>query len=75
MEKLLHPQKWKELKICLMERMLGAKPTAHLGYEEDKDAPPGPLNRCNGLSTKVLKGQDGELPMAVPATAASSRSW
>jgi hypothetical protein len=31
----------KELKIKLMERMLGAELTAHLGYEEGKDAPPG----------------------------------
>jgi transposase-like protein len=28
----------KELKIQLMERMLGAELTAHLGYEEGKDA-------------------------------------
>ena len=30
----------KELKIKLMERMLGAELTAHLGYEDGKDAPP-----------------------------------
>ena len=30
----------KELKIKLMERMLGAELTAHLGYEEGKDALP-----------------------------------
>ena len=30
----------KELKIKLMERMLGAELTAHLGYEEGKEAPP-----------------------------------
>ena len=52
----------KELMIRLMERML----TAHLGYEEGKEAPPGQANRRNGSSTKVLKGQDGELPVAVP---------
>ncbi len=56
----------KELKIRLMERMLGAELTAHLGYEEGKEAPPGQANRRNGSSTKVLKGQDGELPVAVP---------
>ena len=28
----------KELKIRLMERMLGAELTAHLGYEDGKDA-------------------------------------
>lgn len=31
----------KELKIKLMERMLGAELTAHLGYEDGKDAPLG----------------------------------
>jgi len=56
----------KELKIKLMERMLGAELTAHLGHEEGKEVPPGQGNRRNGTSTKVLKGQDGEMPMAVP---------
>jgi len=62
----------KELKIKLMERMLGAELTAHLGYEEGKAAPPGQTNRRNGASTKVLKGQDGELPVAVPRDRDSS---
>ena len=56
----------KELKIKLMERMLGAELTAHLGYEEGKDAPAGRTNGRNGTSGKVLKGQDGEMPIAVP---------
>ena len=59
----------KELKIRLMERMLGAELTAHLGYEEGKDAPPSQGNRRNGTSAKVLKGQDGALPIAVPRPA------
>ena len=42
----------KELKIRLMERMLGGELTAHLGYEEGKAAPPGQLNRRNGSTTK-----------------------
>ncbi|WP_373270327.1 transposase [Acetobacter malorum] len=58
----------KELKIRLMERMLGGELTAHLGYEEGKAAPPGQLNRRNGSTTKVLKGQDwtcnGFVPVA-----------
>ena len=56
----------KELKIRLMERMLGAELTAHLGYDEGKDAPPSQANRRNGTSSKVLKGQDGALPISVP---------
>ena len=56
----------KELKIKLMERMLGAELTAHLGYEEGKDAPPGQSNRRNGTAGKRLKGQIGEAPISVP---------
>jgi len=56
----------KELKIRLMERMLGGELTAHLGYEEGKDAPTDQTNRRNGSSSKVLKGQDGALPISVP---------
>src|SRR6056297_2354251 len=56
----------KEVKIKLMERILGAELTAHLGYEEGKDAPPGQSNRRNSTPAKRLKGEDGELPIAVP---------
>ena len=62
----------KELKIKLMERMLGAELTAHLGYEEGESAPPSQSNRRNGTSAKVLKGQDGELPVAIPRDRDSS---
>ncbi|OJH43084.1 transposase [Paracoccus sp. SM22M-07] len=62
----------KELKIKLIGRMLGAELTAHLGYEEGKEVPPGQGNRRNGTSTKVLKGQDGEMPVAVPRDRDSS---
>ena len=56
----------KELRIKLMERMLGAELTEHLGYEEGKDAPPGQTNRRNGTSAKRLKGQNGEVPISIP---------
>ena len=56
----------KELKIKLMERMLGAELTAHLGFEAGKDAPPDQANRRNGTASKRLKGRDGEMPIAVP---------
>ena len=56
----------KELRIKLMERMLGAELTAHPGYEEGKDAPPGQSNRRNGTAGKRLKGQIGEAPISVP---------
>lgn len=55
-----------ELKIKLMERMLGAELTAHLGYEEGKDAALNQPNRRNGTASKRLKGQNGEVPISVP---------
>jgi hypothetical protein len=62
----------KELEIKLVERMLGAELTAHLGCEEGKEAPPGQTNRRNGASAKMLKGEGGELPLAVPRDRDSS---
>ncbi len=56
----------KELKIKLMERMLGAELTAHLAYEEGKEAPRNQSNRRNGTAGKRLKGQDGEMAISVP---------
>ena len=40
----------KELKIWLMERMLGAELTAHLSYEEGKDAPP--VSSTDGMACR-----------------------
>jgi transposase-like protein len=56
----------KELKVRLMERMLGAELTAHLGYEGGSEPPPGQANRRNGAGGKRLKGRDGEVPISVP---------
>ncbi len=61
----------KQLKITLMERMLGAELTAHpmperVGYEDGRDAPLGQSNRRNGSASKRLKSQDGEVPISVP---------
>jgi putative transposase len=56
----------KEFKIKLMDLMLGAKLTAHLGYEDGKDTPPDQTSRRNGSSAKRLKGQDSELPIESP---------
>ncbi|GAN79604.1 transposase [Acidocella aminolytica] len=56
----------KELKLRLMERMLGAELTAHLGYEAGAQPPADQPNRRNGVSTKRVKGADGEVPLAVP---------
>ncbi len=56
----------KELKIWLMERMLSAELTAHLGYESGAEPPAAQVNRRNGDTTKRVKGQDGEMPLTVP---------
>ena len=44
----------KELKIRLMERMLGAELTAHLGYEVGAEPPAEQANRRNGSATKPV---------------------
>ncbi|WP_347265660.1 transposase [Paracoccus sp. (in: a-proteobacteria)] len=56
----------KELKVRLMERMLGAELTAHLGYDAGAEPPPEQANRRNGVATKRVKGSDGEVALSVP---------
>jgi hypothetical protein len=56
----------KELKVRLMERMLGAELTAHLGSGSDAKPQAEPPNRRNGVATKRVKGLDGEVPLSVP---------
>lgn len=55
----------KELKVRLMERMLGAELTEHLGYEPGDDPVGEQGNRRNGTSRKTVKGNDGALPIDV----------
>jgi putative transposase len=56
----------KELKIRLMERILGAELTSHLGYEAGAEPPAEHTNRRNGVTSKRVKGSDGEMPLSVP---------
>ena len=56
----------KELKVRLMERMLGAELTAHLGYEPHGEPADQQVNRRNGATRKVLKGNDGAVPIDIP---------
>lgn len=56
----------KELKIRLMERMLGTELTAHLGYQAGTEPPPDQTNRRNGVTSKRVKGSDVEVSIAVP---------
>lgn len=56
----------KELRKALMQRMLGAELTEHLGYEHGETAPPVQTNRRNGVSRKTLKSEDGAFEIEVP---------
>lgn len=56
----------KELKKALMQRMMGAELTEHLGYEHGTEAPPVQTNRRNGVSRKTVKGEDGAFEIEVP---------
>ena len=56
----------KELKVRLMERMLGAELTEHLGYEPHCEPASQQSNRRNGATRKVLKGNDGAVPIDIP---------
>jgi putative transposase len=56
----------KQLTKALLERALGAELTTHLGYEKHDPAGYGSGNTRNGKSKKKLKGEFGELELAVP---------
>ena len=56
----------KDLKVRLMERMLGAELTEHLGYEPKATPPNSQSNRRNGTTGKTLKGNDGALSIEIP---------
>ena len=56
----------KDLKVRLMERMLGAELTEHLGYEPNAEPPSQQANRRNGSSRKTLKGNDGAVAIDIP---------
>jgi hypothetical protein len=56
----------KDLKKALMQRMLGAELTEHLGYEHGQEPPLVQTNRRNGTSRKTVKSEDGALEIEVP---------
>jgi len=58
---------FQELKKALLEKALGAELTHHLGYEKgDKPIRKAGGNTRNGHGKKTVKGQDGEMEIAVP---------
>ena len=56
----------KQITKALVERMLAGELTHHLGYEKHDVAGPGNGNTRNGKSRKTLKGESGEMEIAVP---------
>jgi putative transposase len=56
----------RQLKKAILERALNAELGDHLGYEKHDPAGHHSGNSRNGMSTKVLKGEDGEIPLEVP---------
>ena len=56
----------RDLRKALMQRMLGAELTEHLGYEHGEVAPPVQTNRRNGVSRKTVKSEDGAFELEVP---------
>src|SRR5579875_618128 len=57
---------FKQLKKALIERALGAELTEHLGYEKGDPAGRGTGNNRNGVSTKTVLTNDGEVEISVP---------
>jgi putative transposase len=56
----------KQLTKDLMERMLEAEMTDHLGYDKHAPEGRGSGNSRNGSSAKTIQGDHGEVPLEVP---------
>ena len=56
----------KQLTKDLMERMLEAEMTDHLGYDKHAPEGRGSGNSRNGTSAKTIQGDHGEVPLEVP---------
>ena len=54
------------LKKALVERVLGAELTHHLGYASGTDRPADTSNHRNGASAKTVRTDDGPLRIEVP---------
>src|SRR5687767_12282551 len=57
---------FRALKKGLVERMLGAELTAHLGYAQGEEKPVDQVNYRNGSTPKTVLTDDGELPLDIP---------
>ncbi len=57
---------FEQLKKALLERVLGADLTDHLGYEQGDPAGRGSGNSRNGHSGKTVLTEEGAVELAVP---------
>lgn len=57
---------YNQLKKRIVERMLSAELTHHLGYERGEEKPEGQLNHRNGSTPKTVKTDTGNLPLEIP---------
>lgn len=56
----------KQLTKALLERAMNAELTEHLGYDKHDPAGNNSGNSRNGVTTKTLKGEFGEMPLETP---------
>ena len=57
---------FRQMKKALMERILGAELTHHLGYAPGDAKPAAQPNHRNGTTPKTVVTEDGTLPLAIP---------
>jgi len=57
---------FRQMKKALMERILGAALTHHLGYAAGEPKPAAQPNHRNGTTPKTGVTEDGALPLAIP---------
>jgi transposase-like protein len=63
---------FRQMKKALMERILGAELTHHLGYAAGEPKPAAQPNHRNGTTPKTVVTEDGALPLAIPRDRAGS---
>lgn len=63
---------FRDLKKALVERVLRAELTQHLGYPEGEERPAGASNARNGTTPKTVLTEEGALPLAIPRDRAST---
>jgi transposase-like protein len=66
MEKADGERVYNQLKKRIVERMLSAELTHHLGYERGEEKPDGQPNHRNGSTPKTVRTDTGNLPLEIP---------